>query len=160
MAAFEIIALSVGGAIAKALLRQYASDSWFELGKDMLEKLTDHGIKTVEQRNAEQRIDSIAARITRDLFSFFEREGSPLTSQQHAILATQLSLTLQQVNIDSALLLRYRRKPARLAEYLLSARSAANHDLSELETSFYQHALLLTISQPSSDYHPASGLRG
>ena len=145
MPAAEIIILTLGGAIAKALLRQYAGDSWFELGKDLLDKLTDQGVKSVEQRNAGLRINSLAARVTRDLSALFDREGAQLTPQR-AVLATQLSFTLQQVNINSALLLRYRRKPARLADHLHSFCPDATRHLSELETAFY-HRLVYELSR-------------
>jgi hypothetical protein len=138
MPAIEIIAFTLGGAIAKALLKQYASDSWFELGKDLIEHLTTQGVKTAEQRKASQRIDTIAAQVTQGLFTFFDHEGAALSPQQRGVVAIELSRTLELAQIDSALLIQYRHDPPGLANHLLEARPDATRDLPEAGNELYR----------------------
>lgn len=148
MPAVEILAVLLGPAIAKALIRHLTDEDWlFEFSKDLINSSRRFLGSSTGARQASQRIDEIGDQVAGNLAPFFKSEGTFLNKQELGVVSLEVASTLSKSRISSRLVTDCRLDPDKLYHHIRDTRPDADRDLSADKSSFYQRILVETALQ-------------
>jgi hypothetical protein len=141
MTLVETLALTVGPAIAKAILKSWLKDSDIALNTtsslvDLLKSKTEDKIA---QKRGDRQFEEIGERVAGSLLPLFEE--AHLEESGRVAVARAVAETLDKAPIDPELLAQRDLDPSELERYLLDSRPNATRDFSEAETALYQRII-------------------
>ena len=141
MALIETLALSVGPAIAKAILKSWLRDS--EVARDIASDLVGLFASITKDRVAQQRgkrqFEDIGETVAESLLPLFE--GTDLDEANQEAVALAVAETLNNTPINPELLAQKDLDPIQLEKHLLASRPDATRDFSEAGTALYQRII-------------------
>jgi hypothetical protein len=140
------LAVSVGPAIAKAILKLWLKDKPFleSIGESINDLISAKTKDVFEKKKAERQFQEIGDRVAQNLFHLFESDGGHLDENGKSAVALAVSDTLEKTPITAQFVLDRRLDPIELANHLLKARPGATIGLSELETALYERIITET----------------
>jgi len=138
MTLIETLALAVGPAIAKAILKIWLKDSHIALNTtssfvDLLTSKTKDGIA---QRRGSRQFEEIGEKVAEGLLPLFEE--AHLEESGRVAVALAVAGTLDKAQIAPELLVQRDLDPSELGRYLLDSCPDATRDFSEAETALYR----------------------
>lgn len=139
MPLLETIALALGAAIAKAILKSWGLQT--DLANAPVDLLKVQIEKVLTGRDKGREIEKLGAQIAARMRPLFEHEGAKLTEDERALVAQEVALTLAQSKITTSLVVEHRLDAQRLARHLLDTRPEATATLSAAESALYQRML-------------------
>lgn len=140
------LAVSVGPAIAKAILKVWLKDKTFleSVGESITDLICAQTTDAFAQKKAERQFQEIGDRIAQSLVPLFETDGAHLDENGKSAVALAVSETLEKTPITAQFILDRKLDPIALANHLLKARPGATIGLSEAETALYERIVAET----------------
>ncbi|HYO48534.1 MAG TPA: hypothetical protein VEW94_01685, partial [Chloroflexia bacterium] len=143
MALIEVLALSLGPAIAKAILKVWLKD--IPIAADVSSSIIDL-IKTktsdvLAQQHGDLEFRRIGIEVATSLQQMFEVEGAHLDEGSRTTVAEAVAETLDQARLDVAALAEYDFEPERLTQHLLIFQPANFNMFSESEGQLYRRVI-------------------
>jgi NACHT domain len=139
----EIIAIEVGSAIAKSILKLWLKDS--ALGEDISSSLIDllksRTSDTLAQRRGQRQFDAIGEKVGESLLPLFEIEGSRLDEGSRTAVALAVAEAFNNLKLSSELLAKHSLEPTKLAKHVLATNPTGIQLFSEAENAFYQRII-------------------
>jgi hypothetical protein len=139
MPLLETIALSLGAAIAKAILKSWGLQT--DLANAPVDLLKAQIEKALTGRDTGHEIEKIGAQIAARMRPLFEHEGAKFTEDERALVAQEVAQTLAQSNTSAGLLIEHNLNPQRLARHLIGQRPNATRPLSAMQAALYERTL-------------------
>lgn len=141
MALVETLALTVGPAIAKTILKSWLKDSDIMASAsaslmDLLAAKTKDGIA---QKRGGRQLEEIGEKVAESLLPLFKEAGLEKDSQTAVALA--VANTLNKTAIDPQLLAKTDLEPSELAAFLLTANRSEIHHFDTTETTLYERII-------------------
>jgi hypothetical protein len=140
------LAVSVGPAIAKAILKVWLKDKTFleSVGESITDLICSQTKDAFAQKKAERQFQEIGDRIAQSLVPLFESDGAHLEENGKSAVALAVSETLEKTPITAQFILDRKLDPIEFAKHLLKARPGATIGLSEPETALYERIVAET----------------
>jgi Leucine-rich repeat (LRR) protein len=155
MPLLETLAITIGPAIAKNILKVWLGDNGsVDVLGSLIDHLSGHMKETEEKRELARQINRIGERIAQELKPLFDVEFSSINIEERIPVVFEVSATLEKVKIASETLLVNNLDEGELYKFLLKARPRAISRLSESQGEMYKriieevsHAVLNYASQ-------------
>jgi hypothetical protein len=140
------LAVAVGPAIAKAILKVWLKDKNFleSIGESITDLICTQTEDAFAQKKAERQFQEIGDRVAQGLVPLFESDGASLEENSKSAVAFAVSETLEKTPITAQFILDRKLDPIELANHLLKARPGATVGLSEPETALYERIVAET----------------
>jgi NACHT domain/Leucine Rich repeats (2 copies)/Leucine Rich repeat len=138
MPLFEAVAIGVGGAIAKSILKVWVGDDVSSTIVDVLKSKTSD---VLAQRRGQRQFDTIGEKIGESLLPLFESEGSQLDEGSRIAIAHEVAAAFNTSRLSSELLAKRNLDPTELARQVLATHSIAGQPFSDTEKAFYQRII-------------------
>jgi len=141
MTLIETLALTLGPAIAKAILKSWLKDSDIALDttSSLVDFLTSKTKDVIAQQRGRRQFEEIGERAAESLLPLFEE--ARLEESDRVAVALAVAETLDKAQIDPELLAQRDLDPSELGQYLLDSRPEATRDFSEAETALYHRII-------------------
>jgi hypothetical protein len=143
MEPLTILTLTVGTAIAKAIVTDWLNDQSFlsQIASDFLDLLRDTVKSETERQYTTEQIEKIGQQIAVQMRPRFEQEVASRSHLNPEAVIREAVTTFQQAKITADLIVQKRVSPQRLAEYLVESRIEVLKSFSADETHIYKYAL-------------------
>ncbi|MFA6545396.1 MAG: NACHT domain-containing protein [Limisphaerales bacterium] len=146
MSLTSTLAVSVGPAIAKAILKVWLKDRDFlgSIGESITDLVSKKTSDEFAKKKAERQFNEIGDRVAQSLVPLFESDGSALNEGGKIAVAMAVAESLEKTPITAQFLLDRKLDPTELATHLIRSRPAASIGLSASETALYERTLTET----------------
>jgi hypothetical protein len=138
MPLLEAVAIGVGGAIAKSILKVWVGDDVSSSIADVLKAKTSD---VLAQRRGQRQFDTIGEKIGESLLPLFESEGSRLDEGSRIAVAHEVAAAFNTSKLSSELLAKRNLDPTELARHILASHSINEQPFSDTEKAFYQRII-------------------
>jgi predicted NACHT family NTPase len=143
MTLIEIIAVHLGPAIAKSVLKHWLKDSQIasDTSSSLIDLLRNKTTDIIAQKRAQRQFEAIGERVGEGLLTVFEAEGAHISENGKQAVVLAVAETLNKTSIDTSLLAQRSLEPRALAEHLFSANPDAARLFSEPERALYERVI-------------------
>src|SRR5438046_2149716 len=119
----EVIAIEVGSAIAKSILKLWLKDSVLgeNISASILDLLKSRTSDILAQRRGQRQFDAIGEKVGESLLTLFKIEGANLNESSLTSVARAVAETFNKTRLSSNLLAERNLEPMKLAKHILSA---------------------------------------
>jgi Leucine-rich repeat (LRR) protein len=144
-----ILTLTIGNAIAKAIVVGWLKDSPIsgQIAADLLDLLRDTIKSQAERERTAEHIEAIGRQIADRMRPHFDQEVAAHPHLNYEAVVWEVATTLQQARINVDLILQYRVDPQKLAEHLIASRRELLKTLSDDEVHLYRQMLTLASQE-------------
>src|SRR5690349_3951639 len=140
MSFIELLALQLGPAIAKAILKVWFKDS--SIATDISSSFVDIiKLKTndvIAQQKAKRQFEEIGEKVAGELWPMLEADGLNLDEGSKTSVILAVADTLACTRLDSQILLEKDLEPSLLANHLMESLPERTRDFSATETGVYR----------------------
>jgi hypothetical protein len=149
MSIIETVALHIGPAIAKSILKQWLKDSHLaaDSSASIIDLLKTKTSDVLAQRKAQRQFEAIGERVAESLLLVFEADGARISPNGQKAVALAVAETLNKSNIDARLLSELSLEPPAFASHLMNGNPNAARFFDASERALYER-----IIQESSQY--------
>ena len=139
----EVIALSIGPAIAKAVLCAWFNDQPIasNISSTLIDILTSHFSSHATAKRVERQLQDIGDRVSAQLLPLFESEGARLDESSLEAVAYEVASTFNQSTITAEAIVGMNLDPHHLAKHLLASRPDSTKLLSLDESELYRRII-------------------
>jgi hypothetical protein len=143
MALVELVAIELGSAIAKSILKLWLKDTAFgdELSSSFVDLLKSKTSDLLAQRRGARQFETIGEQVGESLLPLFQAEGAGLDDGDRTAVAMAVVATFKRSKISSELLTKRDLEPIQLAHYMLNVNPDATRDFSEAATELYRRIM-------------------
>jgi hypothetical protein len=140
MGLLETLALQVGPAVGKALLKCWLKDSKFaaEVSSSLVDLLKSKTTDIIAQQRGKRQFEDIGERIALSLKPIFDSEGNNLEEGSRNAVALAIAETFNKSHIISIVLVERDLDPDKLAKHLMNSYTKVTRHFSEAEIALYQ----------------------
>ena len=149
MSIVETVALYIGPAIAKSILKQWLKDSSVaaDSSASIIDLLKTKTSDILAQRKAQRQFEAIGERVAESLLLVFEADGARISTNGQKAVALAVAETLNKANIDARLLAELSLEPPAFAAHLMNGNPNAARLFDTSERVLYERVI-----QESSQY--------
>jgi hypothetical protein len=143
MAVGEILAVAVGSAVAKAILKVWLKDTPLasEVSTSLVDVLKRHTDDLLGQRRGEREFAAIGERVAESVLPIFEMEGRNLEEGSKEAVAIAVAGAIEKTSITPDLLASINIDASMLAKSILSNRPPESGLLSERESALFDRVV-------------------
>ena len=137
------LAISVGPAIAKAILKVWLKDREFleSIGESITDLISSKTSDAFAKKKAERQFQEIGDRIAQSLVILFESDGAKLNENGKTAVALAVAESLEKTPITAQFILDRKLDPIELSLHLLKSRPEATVGFSEPESALYERII-------------------
>lgn len=145
---YDLYALAIGKAVAKAFLDQvFGVGLIARIGEELIDVVSDITGDNTQDRQASRMIADVARQISSELKGYFESEARNISPSQHQSIASVVADVLNQPELTSDLLLEHYQNPQSVASVLLEKQSVNLRDLSEVESEAVRNTVIFACKK-------------
>ncbi len=141
MPLLEVLAIDVGGSIAKAIVKRWLGDSGPipDTASSIVDVLKTRTADRLAQRRAERQFEVIGEKVGESLLPLFQIEGAVLEENERLAVARAVADTLNAAT--SEVIAQQNLEPAEVAKQLLLTHPARSYYFSEAEGHLYERII-------------------
>lgn len=143
MAILETVLLTLGPALAKAILKVWLKDSTVasEVSESVVDLLKSKTQDVIAQQRAKRQFESIGEKVAENIFQTFKNEGTDIPSERAEKIVRLAAKTLNTASITPSLLAKKNIDPLLLKKHLLTISATESNSLSKEELTVYERIL-------------------
>lgn len=142
MALAEVVAMEVGAAIAKSIIKLWLKDSILDdISSSVVDLLKSHTSDVLAQRRGQRQFETIGEKVAENLLPLFQMEGVRLKENSRIAVAYAVATAFNKSKFTSQMLVEHNLEPTTLAKHILDAYPAATQSFNSIESALYERII-------------------
>lgn len=139
----ELLAIPIGIAIAKAILKTWLKDKPLldNVTQELIDIVADIGKEKTEKRDEERHIEKIGGQIAQRMKPIFEHEGKDLPIEEQDAIIFEFAITLQKADLTTQQIIIQNLDSQKLNQHLKDVNPDATRDFAAGGTALYERML-------------------